>query len=179
MTFASYLSILRIILIAPIIFLIQSTFNYSDIFALVIFIIAALTDHLDGYVARKTGTVTNLGGLLDLLADKLLVILILISLIIFRENSTFIIPTFILIIREVVTSSVRQFSAETYGKLSFNVSFSGKLKTTVQFIAISLLIISPEAHWLFRDISLAFYWLAVYLSLHSLFNYLKALKNNL
>ena len=71
MTLASYISSLRIILIIPIIFLTSfqiSTYNYLSLF---LFIIAGLTDYIDGYIARKTNTETSLGALLDLLADKL------------------------------------------------------------------------------------------------------------
>ena len=118
MTLSSYLSTLRILLIVPIIILTSfqsSLFNY---FSLLLFIIAGLTDYLDGYIARKTNTETPLGALLDLLADKLLVCIILIWLIFLNPSIFYIIPALIIITRELVISSLRQFLLEKKNKSS-------------------------------------------------------------
>ena len=82
MTIATYISLSRIILILPVMYF---TYNGEtlvvSIIALALFLIAGLTDYLDGYIARKTQTESNLGALLDLLADKLLVCIVLIWLV--------------------------------------------------------------------------------------------------
>ena len=75
MNLASYTSLIRILLIVPILYSISSLEYYL---ALVLFLVAGLTDYLDGYIARKTKTETSLGAFLDLLADKLLVCLVLV-----------------------------------------------------------------------------------------------------
>ena len=74
---ANCITILRILLILPILTLISPDQSFNNWAALVIFVIASVSDHLDGYVARKTQTASNLGALLDLLADKLLICIVL------------------------------------------------------------------------------------------------------
>ena len=74
---ANYLTILRILLILPVLILASPDASPYNWMALILFVIAGITDHLDGYVARKTGTTSNLGSLLDLVADKLLIIITL------------------------------------------------------------------------------------------------------
>lgn len=172
MTFSSYLSTLRILLIVPIIILTSfqsSLFNY---FSLLLFIIAGLTDYLDGYIARKTNTETPLGALLDLLADKLLVCIILIWLIFLNPSIFYIIPALIIITRELVISSLRQFLLEKKNLKDLKVSYIAKRKTTMQIICISLIIISPEFGNLFLIISLFLLWIAALLSLYSLYEYM-------
>ena len=172
MTLSSYLSTLRILLIVPIIILTSfqsSLFNY---FSLLLFIIAGLTDYLDGYIARKTNTETPLGALLDLLADKLLVCIILIWLIFLNPSIFYIIPALIIITRELVISSLRQFLLEKKNLKDLKVSYIAKRKTTMQIICISLIIISPEFGNLFLIISLFLLWIAALLSLYSLYEYI-------
>ena len=79
MTLASYISCLRIVLIVPIIYLLDLGFlssvdnegltSFYNYLAFVLFVVAGLTDYLDGYIARKTDTETQLGAMLDLIAD--------------------------------------------------------------------------------------------------------------
>ena len=115
MTLASYISSLRIILIIPIIFLTSfqiSAYNYLSLF---LFIIAGLTDYIDGYIARKTNTETSLGALLDLLADKLLVCVLLIWFISLNDSLFYTIPTIVIITRELTISSIYRISHIFYG----------------------------------------------------------------
>ena len=70
---ANYITASRILLIFPVLYLISDLNDNRNWIALALFITAGLTDHLDGYVARKTETESSLGGLLDLIADKLLI----------------------------------------------------------------------------------------------------------
>ena len=72
---ANYLTISRIILIFPALILASPESSPNNWIALLLFVIAGITDHLDGYVARKTGSTSDLGALLDLVADKLLIII--------------------------------------------------------------------------------------------------------
>ena len=101
------------------------------------FVSAGVTDNLDGYIARKTGTESSLGALLDLLADKLLVIITTAYLISYQTHENLLIPAFIIIFREIIISSLRQFLAEHSGGNPVKVSFIAKSKTTVQITALS------------------------------------------
>ena len=106
--------------------------------------IAGITDHLDGYIARKTGSTSDLGALLDLVADKLLIIILLFYLVSHSSELLLIIPSIIIIFREIVISSFRQLLAEKKGQNPVKVTFIAKSKTTIQIFALSFLIISPN-----------------------------------
>jgi CDP-diacylglycerol--glycerol-3-phosphate 3-phosphatidyltransferase len=100
--------------------------------ATVIFIIASITDHIDGHLARKYNLVTDFGKLMDPLADKILVTSALIALVEFGEVSTWMVV--VIIAREFAVSGLRSIAAGD-GKV-IAASFWGKVKTTTQMIAI-------------------------------------------
>lgn len=176
MSLPNFLSILRIILVIPIlVFLEQKTFLYYYL-ALVFFVIASLTDFLDGYLARKNNQSSSLGALLDLLADKLLVTLVLLWLLKLYPTLSFAIPVAIIVARELVISTIRQFIAENRNLFSLKAEFLGKSKTLLQLIAISCLIVSPNLSNNFFIFSLTLFWISSALSLYSLLNYLKRWK---
>jgi len=174
MTTASYITLLRILLIIPIIYFISSSKVY---FALFLFILAGLTDYLDGYLARKTGKTSSLGALLDLLADKLLVCIVLIWCVFLSKAILLIIPTIIIISRELIISSIRQFLVEKTGENVIKVTYVAKTKTTIQMIAISFLILSPEMDLWFYKTSIILIWLAALISVYTLYNYFKSYRN--
>ena len=110
MNLANKLTMLRIILV-PIflIFIVVKGIPYGSIIAILIFIIASLTDQLDGYIARSRNEITNFGKFMDPLADKLLVTAALISLVEFN-----LIPgwaTVVIIAREFAVSGLRTLAA--------------------------------------------------------------------
>lgn len=110
----------------------------NDIVALIIFLVAAATDLLDGYLARRWGQVTTIGTLLDPIADKLLVSAALISLVQERAVSGWLVV--LLVGREFAVSGLRSIAAvEGY---TIRASELGKTKTFWQVLAISLLMIS-------------------------------------
>ena len=174
MTKASYITLLRIVLIIPILYL----FSISQVyFALFLFILAGLTDYLDGYIARKTGKTSSLGALLDLLADKLLVCIVLIWCVFLSEAILLIIPTIIIISRELIISSIRQFLVEKTGENIIKVTYVAKTKTTIQMIAISFLILSPEMDLWFYKITIVLIWIAALISVYTLYNYYHSYRN--
>ena len=172
MTFANLITCTRIILIIPVIYLTSLEKVEYNFLALICFLLAALTDYLDGHVARKTKSESPLGALLDLLADKLLVCLILVWLITLNNTLIFVIPVLIIVLRELSISSIRQYIVEVADANKLKVSLVGKSKTTIQFIAISLIIISPGMHNYLTMLSIIFLWLASFISLWSLYKYL-------
>ncbi len=159
-------------MIIPVIYLTSVEKVEYNFYAFVCFLLAGLTDYLDGYVARKFNTESPSGALLDLLADKLLVCITLVWLVTLNNTLVFVIPVLIIILRELSISSIRQHIVEAKGLNKLEVSFVGKSKTTIQFVAISLIIISPGINPFFSTISIIFLWLASFMSLLSLYRYL-------
>ena len=172
MTFASLITCSRILLIIPVIYLTSLERIEFNFLALICFLLAGLTDYLDGYVARKTNTESSLGALLDLLADKLLVCLTLVWLVTLNNNLIFVIPVLIIVLRELSISSIRQHIVEVGDINNLKVSYVGKSKTTIQFIAISLVIIAPGMGLYLSILSIIFLWLASLISVISLYKYL-------
>ena len=174
---ANLITISRIILILPVLLLISEEKSLSNWFALILFVLAGITDNLDGYIARKTGTETSIGALLDLMADKLLVVIISSYLVSYTTNKILVVPTLIIIFRELVISSFRQFLTERQGSNPIQVSFIAKSKTTLQITALSFLIISPNFGDYFYYLTIVLFYLATIVSLYSLYGYLKNYKN--
>jgi CDP-diacylglycerol--glycerol-3-phosphate 3-phosphatidyltransferase len=112
--------------------------SFNHLIAAVIFLLAASTDGIDGYIARKYNMVTNLGKLLDPLADKLLVSAVLISLVELGRCDSWI--AIVIISREFAVTGLRQV-ALLEGKV-VAASKWGKIKTVTQIVAISLLLLN-------------------------------------
>jgi len=176
---ANYITASRIFFIFPVLYLVSDQPSISNWIALVIFVVAGITDHLDGYIARKTGTTSSMGGLLDLIADKLLICVPILYLLSFNDNKDLILPAIIIVSRELIISSFRQFLVESLGSNPIKVSFIAKSKTTIQITALSFLIISPNFQESFYQLTLILFWLAAYISFHSLYEYFKTYKNAL
>lgn len=138
MNLANKLTMLRIFLV-PIflIFIAVKGIPYGTIVATLIFIIASLTDQLDGYIARSRNQITTFGKFMDPLADKLLVTAALISLVELQIVPG--IAAIIIIAREFAVSGLRTIAASEGTVIS--ASWWGKLKTIIQIIAILLLLI--------------------------------------
>jgi len=177
MNLVNYITLSRIALIFPVLFLISLQDVLYNWIALSFFIIAGITDHLDGFIARKTGTTSKLGALLDLVADKLLISVTLIFLISYFQNDELILPSIIIISRELVMMAFRQFLAENQGNNPVIVSYIAKSKTTLQITALSFLIVSPNFGDHFYYMTQFLFWLSAFVSLYSLYGYLKAYKN--
>ena len=174
---ANYITVLRILLILPVLYFSTPDASLSNWLALSLFVIAGITDHLDGYVARKTGSSSSLGALLDLVADKLLIVITLFYLISYASSLLLLIPSIVIIFREITISSLRQFLTEKVGINPIEVSFIAKTKTTFQIFALSFLIISPNFGQAFFLLTILLFWTAAYVSLYSLYVYLKTYKN--
>lgn len=110
----------------------------ADWFALTIFVLAALTDWIDGHLARSWKQETKFGAMLDPIADKAMVVIALLVIIGFSSQSAaLILPATIILFREVFVSGLREFLGDTAGTLK--VTALAKWKTTVQMVAISVL----------------------------------------
>ncbi|MBW6409720.1 CDP-diacylglycerol--glycerol-3-phosphate 3-phosphatidyltransferase [Clostridium weizhouense] len=138
MNLANKLTLIRIFLVPVfLIFIAVKGIPYGSFIATFIFILAALTDKLDGYIARSRNQVTNFGKFMDPLADKLLVTAALICLVEMQ-----IVPSWaaiIIIAREFAVSGLRTIAAAE-GKV-IAASWWGKIKTVIQIVAIVLLLL--------------------------------------
>lgn len=144
--------------------------------AFTLFVIAGITDWLDGYLARAWEQQSTLGRMLDPIADKLLVGAVLMMLV--HDNTiggASIVAAIIILCREILVSGLREFLAELNVKI--HVSQLAKWKTAVQLIALAVLLAGPAAEKVLPGIGnlgLALLWVAALLTLWTGYDYLKA-----
>ena len=176
------LTLLRILLI-PFIFVVYLIdADWSNQLATFIFVVAALTDWLDGYLARRLNQYTTFGAFLDPVADKLIVATALVLLATDEKvlNLVLSVPLFtasvaIIIGREIAISALREWMAELGKRASVAVSYIGKVKTALQLTAISLLIYQePLLGIPIFKLGEILLFIAAALTLYSMVVYLKA-----
>ena len=131
------LTLLRILLVPLLVVVLLTKFEGKDLVGLGVFLLASLTDFLDGYIARRWGLVTRLGKLLDPAADKILTSAAFISLVELGRAPAWVVV--VMVAREFAVSTLRSVAASRNQVIS--ASWSGKAKTTSQIVAISALII--------------------------------------
>ena len=171
MNLPNKLTTFRVILIPFFVFFLLAPYfeGYGNYIELVIFIVASLTDFLDGKIARKYNLVTNFGKFMDPLADKLLVCSALICLIALDRIPAWIV--IVIISREITVSALREWMAELGARTSVAVSTVGKYKTAFQMIAISVFLLNWQP---LEMVAYLLLYTAVILTLWSMFIYLKA-----
>ncbi len=135
-TVPNTLTFLRILLVPILVVVLLTKFEGKEFVGLGLFLLAALTDFLDGFIARRWGLVTRLGKLLDPAADKILTSAAFISLVELGRAPAWIVVT--IVAREFAISTLRSVAASQGVVIS--ASWSGKLKTVSQVLAIALLI---------------------------------------
>ncbi|HPG89633.1 MAG TPA: CDP-diacylglycerol--glycerol-3-phosphate 3-phosphatidyltransferase [Hyphomicrobium sp.] len=144
--------------------------------AFAIFVAACITDWLDGYLARIWQQQSNLGRMLDPIADKLLVGATLLLLVYTRDITDWSVwAALIILSREILVSGLREFLAELNVKV--HVTQLAKWKTAFQFIALAMILAGPAADVLVPGVTeagLVFLWLAAILTLFTGYDYLKA-----
>ena len=161
------LTILRIVLIPFFVFfMLAGGSEYSKWIALAIFVVASLTDTLDGYLARKNQQVTNFGKFMDPLADKLLVCSAMICLIDSGKLASWIV--IIIISREFIISGFRLVAADN--GIVIAASWWGKLKTVSQMTMIILLI--ADLGGFFTTLEIVVTYIALVLTVVSLVDYI-------
>ena len=137
----NFLSFSRILLTLPIIYLLQSELY---LLAALLFLISSSTDFFDGYLARSYASESELGAFLDLIADKVLVISVLIWLVFIFSNKALTIMSILIVLREIIITSFRYYLVLNNADAELiKANKYGKLKTAFQFISIFLLILSP------------------------------------
>ena len=173
MTYANQITILRIFLIPVMILVFFLNQENPRYYLTSIFFIAAITDYLDGYLARKMKQVSKLGKFLDPVADKLLVVSSLLLLLIDNNNVIIFIPICIIVLREVLISALREWAARENFKKSLDVNSFGKLKTLFQMFSIGFLLFNGTVFTISTYmIGLYGIYIAAFLSLVSMIIYL-------
>ena len=152
------------------------TIPQQNVIAMAIFIAAAITDWLDGWLARKLNQMTAFGAFLDPVADKLMIAAALVVLVQLGRADA--IAAFIIIGREITISALREWMARIGASKSIAVSFVGKLKTTFQMVAIPFLLFNGLLHGFGFSLDTALWgrWLlniAVVLTLTSMIYYIR------
>lgn len=172
MNLPNKLTVFRVILILPFCFFLMTDYcgAASDWIALGIFIVASLTDLLDGKIARKYNLVTNFGKFMDPLADKLLVSAAMIALIELNRIPAWIV--IVIISREFIISGFRLIALEKGTVLA--AGYIGKFKTTFQMIMVCLMIANLE---IISVVTVIVMYLALILTIVSLIDYLVKNKN--
>ena len=184
MNLPNKLTVFRVILIIPFVLLLLGGYaqwgwltailggamKYTDYIALVIFIIASLTDLLDGKIARKYNLVTNFGKFMDPLADKLLVCSAMICLIEMGRIPSWVV--IIIISREFIISGFRLVASDNHVVIA--ASYWGKFKTTFQMIMVCLMLVNIPVLNLLTQIIM---WIALILTVVSLVDYVVKNKN--
>lgn len=143
--------------------------------ALAIFVLAAVTDFFDGYLARAWAQQSNLGRMLDPIADKLLVAAVLLALTRVGTIAGYSLwAALVILCREILVSGLREFLAEL--RVSVPVSQLAKWKTTIQMIALAFLLAGPAGDKLVTgvtEVGIALLWAAAILTLYTGYDYFK------
>lgn len=170
----TFLTLSRIIVIPLFVFAVK----YQPLIGVMVFLVASLTDFLDGYLARRTGKITEFGMILDPIADKFLIISALIVLVDMGRLNVWI--AIIMIVRDFLITGLRVVALSK--DIIIPAELGGKIKTTLQTLGIILLILWDSTGIDFRDVGTAVIWVATILSVISGVNYTigfkKAVRNH-
>jgi CDP-diacylglycerol--glycerol-3-phosphate 3-phosphatidyltransferase len=182
---ANVLTVARIVMIPLVVILFYLPYPWSNPAAASVFILAAITDSLDGYLARKLGQTSALGAFLDPVADKLMVataLILLVShipepleLITFNPQVLITVTAAVIVGREITISALREWMAEMGARGKVAVSSMGKLKTIFQMTGLSMMLFRSDV-WFLPAFEIGVYCLvaAAVLTLWSMVVYLKA-----
>jgi CDP-diacylglycerol--glycerol-3-phosphate 3-phosphatidyltransferase len=169
------LTLLRIILIPVFVLVFYAPYAWSNLLSTAVFGLAAATDWLDGYLARRLKQSSVFGAFLDPVADKLMIAIALVVLV--QDNPTvlFTIPAAIIVGREIAISALREWMSEIGERTKVAVSVIGKIKTAAQMVAILLLLYDhPIDSFPTHDVGLVLIYVAATLTLWSMVVYLRA-----
>lgn len=179
MNLALRLTVFRVVLIPLYLLIYFMDFPFSNWVAWGVFSIASITDYLDGYYARKRNQSSALGAMLDPVADKLLVAVVLISLLTKHADGAegiFIMLCSVVIIgREIAISALREFMSGLNIRDAVAVQYIGKVKTTAQILALGFLIVYDKTWFIpTKQIGWLLLLVASVLTVWSMVDYFKA-----
>ncbi|MGL1919500.1 MAG: CDP-diacylglycerol--glycerol-3-phosphate 3-phosphatidyltransferase [Hyphomicrobiales bacterium] len=171
------LTMFRIVAVAAIIICFYFEGDTARWIAVGIYVVAGITDFLDGYIARKWNMQSDLGRMLDPIADKLLISIVLLMLAAYGSvgmANFSIIPAVIILSREILLSGLREYLAQLH--VSVPVSTLAKWKTTVQMLSLGFLLAGEAGDKVLpynTEIGLTLLWLAAALTVYTAYDYLR------
>jgi CDP-diacylglycerol--glycerol-3-phosphate 3-phosphatidyltransferase/cardiolipin synthase len=169
------LTLLRIVLIPVFVIAYYSPLSWHNVLATAIFGLAAITDWFDGWLARRYNQSTPFGAFLDPVADKLMVATALVLMVQHYADAYLAISAAVIIGREITISALREWMAELGQRAKVAVSQVGKVKTTMQMIALFMLLYEEPLFGLpIRELGYIAIFLAAALTLWSMIVYLRA-----
>ncbi|HIJ22191.1 MAG: CDP-diacylglycerol--glycerol-3-phosphate 3-phosphatidyltransferase [Gammaproteobacteria bacterium] len=169
------LTLLRIVLIPFFLMFFYLPVEWARVAATALFALAAFTDWLDGFLARKWDQTSPFGAFLDPVADKLMVASALVLLVSELSNVLVAIPAIVIIGREITISALREWMAEMGNRTNVAVSIIGKVKTAAQMLAILLLLYrEPVGEFPTSVVGMVLLYVAMLLTLWSMVLYLRA-----
>ena len=174
----NWLTLLRVLLIPVMVLFFLLPPAWARSVAAAVFVLAGLTDWLDGFLARRLGQGSRLGAFLDPVADKLIVASALVLIVMADPHSWVALPALIIIGREIAVSALREWMAGIGASRAVAVSWAGKVKTLVQMVAIVLLLFcnplrGTPVYWVYW-IGLGLLYVAATLTILSMLSYLHA-----
>ena len=175
MNLPNYLTLIRIGLIPVFVLIYYLPFEWSNLAACIIFVVAAMTDWLDGFLARKLQQISKLGAFLDPVADKLMVAVVLVLLVERHPGLVLALPAAVIIGREITVSALREWMAELGARSRVAVTIYGKIKTIAQMAALPLLIYHDPLYGIsIYTVGLVLLYIAAGLTLVSMYQYLES-----
>lgn len=175
MNVPNILTLARIALVPIFVVVFYLPFSWIHGATAVLFALAAITDWLDGFFARRLGQISAFGEFLDPVADKLMVAIALILLVQTSASGLFTVAAAIIIGREIAISALREWMAELGKRTRVAVSVIGKVKTSAQMVAVVLLLYRyPIGQFPTHVVGLICLYLAAILTLWSMVIYLRA-----
>jgi CDP-diacylglycerol--glycerol-3-phosphate 3-phosphatidyltransferase len=168
MNLPNRLTLLRVLLIPAFVALIMATTPALQVLSALLFVVASLTDWIDGWYARRHGQETDFGKLMDPMADKLLVMAALIALVWLNRAPW--LAAMVILAREFVISSIRLVAAARGRVIAADKL--GKYKTALQMVAIPMLILSPVLGGWCQKAGEILLWASVLLSVVSCARYI-------
>lgn len=175
MNIPNLLTLFRLLLIPVFVLLFYLPYKWSYLASALVFALAALTDWLDGYLARKLDQSTSFGAFLDPVADKVMVAVVLVLMVERYATLVFALAAAVIVARELLISALREWMAELGQRAKVAVSMIGKVKTVFQMAAILILLaMIPEHNHPMKQVGFACLYIAVGLTLWSAIIYLRA-----
>ncbi|MBT1445645.1 CDP-diacylglycerol--glycerol-3-phosphate 3-phosphatidyltransferase [Shewanella sp. JM162201] len=166
------LTFFRLFLLPVFVVIFYLPYAWTPFAAAFVFWLAAITDALDGYAARKLGQLTRFGAFLDPVADKVMVVTALVLLVADYDSPWLTLPALFMIGREIVISALREWMAEIGKRGAVAVSWIGKYKTAAQMVAIIGLIWKPN-DWVVLA-AYGLFYVAAILTFWSMMSYISA-----